>query len=440
MFNTEKIKKIPYYGALALLIYMPFHVFLSQWLSTFTGGLNGWKVAKDVFIMLAVWVSFALVIYTKKYKNTPYLSFTLLAFSYLALHMLLYFAFGNTDQGVASLGTVYNNRLTWLFIIGFSAALLTPKLVTPRKLGEVLLGVSTIVCLLGVAQFVLPSDVMTTFGYGKDRGTKASFAIDDKPDLPRAFSTIRDPNSLGAFLIIPITLIWSVLFKKEHEQKRLLLSGLLMLHGLVLFLTFSRAAWIGVAISVLVASWLHYKSWIKQHRRSIIAAMLVLAVGLFSFGYAFRDQYFVQNVIYHSDENTEADLDSNALHYELAEGGLREFSENPVGDGPGTAGIVSIQNDGKGLLTENYYIQILHEVGVIGLAIFVGFFGYIIYALKKSKSALGLTLFATGIAYAVMCLVMHLFTNEAVTTQWWLLAGTILALSATPSKPKRKNH
>lgn len=436
MLQIGKITKIPYYGALAILAYMPFHIFLSQWLSTFTGGLSAWKVAKDVFIMLLVWVSFGLVIYAKKYKNTRYLWFVGGAFAYLGLHMLLYFVMGNTDQGVAALGTVYNNRLIWLFIIGYSAFLLTPKLFTFKKLGQVLLGVSMVVCLLGLVQFVLPSDVMTHFGYSKDRGTKSVFFIDDKPDLPRVFSTIRDPNSLGAFLIVPITLIWMLLFKKEHENKRMLLLGMLMLHGMTLLLTFSRAAWIGVTISVIIATWLQHKSWIRQNAKIIGGVVLVMLSIVFLAGYALRDQYFVQNVIYHSDETTRAELDSNELHFKLAQDGLDEFKENPVGDGPGTAGIVSIQSGPNGLLTENYYIQILHEVGILGLAIFIGFFGYILHKLKQNKSTLGLVLFASGIAYAVMCLVMHLWTNEAVAT-WWLLAGLILPIRNSHNKQSK---
>ncbi len=420
-----KLLKIPYFGTLVLLAYMPFHIFLSQWLSAYTGGLEVWKVAKDVFTILLVLVSVGLVLTSGKYKKTPFRWFAAGAALYLGLHILLYCINKDTSFGVAALASVYNNRLLWYLGIGLSAALLTPEKISQPKLIKLVLIVSTITVAVGLLQYVLPKDVMSHFGYSLERGVKPAFFIDDKADLPRIMSTLRDPNSLGAYLILPILLLGQMVIKAKKD-KRLLFGGLLGLHGLALFLTFSRAAWAGTAIGTGLIMWINYKKtlidWIKKYWL-IWAAVLILVVGG---GYLARDQYVVQNIIFHSDETTQAELDSNALHGEFISRGAEGIISNPLGHGPGTAGIVSIQNPGGSLLTENYYLQIGYEAGVVGLALFIGLWLATIKRLQWSTQ-LATGLFATSLAYAVMALLMHLWTNEAVAAQWWLLSGLAMA-------------
>lgn len=47
----------------------------------------------------------------------------------------------------------------------------------------------------------------------------------------------------------------------------------------------------------------------------------------------------------------------------------------------------------------------------------------LIWYLFEQKTSLAITLAAMGPAYAVMAVVMHLWTNEAVAILWWLCAG-----------------
>jgi hypothetical protein len=425
----ETLKKIPYQGGLILLTYMPFHMLFSHWLSTYTGGLEVWKITKDVFTILLVLLSVVLVVYSKAYtKAKIYIPIVVSAVIYLGLHITTYLLNRETELGVATLASVYNNRIIWYLIIGMSAVLLTPKEVLAPRLIKLILLISTFVCFLGLAQYLLPADVMKHFGYSVERGAKPSFSIDDKDDLPRVFSTLRDPNSLGAFLILPITLITVLLLTPKHQNRRQMLGGMLIIHSLILFLTFSRAAWIGTAISVSVALWIGHKSKFKK----ILDKYWLILAGLIALlvfgGFLLRDQYFVQNVIFHSDETTQAELDSNDLHLEFIRRGVNGIIEQPLGHGPGTAGLVSIQNPGKGLLTENYFVQIGYEVGLFGLMIFVIFL-IVIAKRKVYESNLSNTVVACLYGYLFLSLVMHLWSNEAVAAQWWLLAGFLLIQS-----------
>jgi hypothetical protein len=156
---------------------------------------------------------------------------------------------------------------------------------------------------------------------------------------------------------------------------------------------------------------------------SLVSGFLILGVG----GYILRDQYVVQNLILHSDESTQASEDSNELHIRLAKEGAIASIKTPEGHGPGTAGIVSIQNPNGGTLTENYYVQISYEVGIVGLIIFVSIWGHALFKLQKNREMLSSCLLASGTAYVTLAMLMHLWTNEAVAAQWWILAGIVLA-------------
>lgn len=424
----NKIKNIPLWGTYTLLAYMPLHLFIAQSFSAITGNIELWKAGKDVFTILLVALTFVLVLKYKVYKGTNYLLLGGLSIGYLLLHLLLYKVYQDTTFGVAALATVYNNRLFWFLGIGMGAALLLGKSMRLNPIIKVVLMVSTAVSIFGILQYFLPKDFLTHFGYSLERGARPMFFIDDKPDLPRIMSTLRDPNSLGAYLMIPITLLTYYWFKLP--KVRTLVTGLLMLHGLALLLTFSRSAWLGTMVSVaLLLLFLYGKStWIfvKRYAPVGVVVLAVFVAGAF----LLRGHYFVQNVLVHSDEST-TQTDSNNLHWQLVRDGTAGVLELPQGHGPGTAGIVSIQNEDGGVLTENYYVQIAYEVGMIGLAIFVTVTVLVYRGLYGRTDALSLVLLATFWGYVITNNLLHTWSNESVAAQWWLLAGLVLGTTTS---------
>ena len=60
--------------------------------------------------------------------------------------------------------------------------------------------------------------------------------------------------------------------------------------------------------------------------------------------------------------------------------------------------------------------------------------GYVLYLLARNRSLLASCLLASAVAYAVLCLIMHLWTNEAIAATWWVTAGLVIG-----QKP-RLNH
>ncbi len=296
--------------------------------------------------------------------------------------------------------------------------------INPRKVFKIVIILSTIVCLIALLQWFLPKDVMTHFGYSLDRGVKPNFFIDDKPDLPRLFSTLRDPNSLGAYLILPITILAAAWFRLKNA--RILITGLLLLHGLILLLTFSRSAWLGAVLSVIVVLlWQHKDATVKFVQKSWLI-LLIAICGLLVISFLLRDQYFIQNVIFHADENTKL-ADSNERHLNYTLNGIEDVVDKPIGYGPGTAGPVSIQTK-KHVLPENYFVQITYEVGIAGLILLLAMMYLTVKRLYGRQDFYSRAMIGTFIGITLCALLLHTWVNEAVAAQWWLLAGLLTGL------------
>jgi hypothetical protein len=411
-------------GGVGLFVYMPFHILLSQWLSTYTGGLNGWKIAKDIVAALVTILCIVTVIIARKYTKL-YMWLVGITALYTLIHLILLIS-TNQPFDTGLLATVYNTRLLWFVLIGYSLVLLQPRELLARRFMNLLLVLSTIVCVIGLLQWILPKDIMTHFGYSIDRGVKPNFFIDDKPDLPRVFSTLRDPNSLGAFLILPITLLSHMLVEGWKTKRRMFLGGLLTLHVLILCLTFSRSALMGVVLSVGSVFILGYYKYLLALARRFVIPLAILCIVTLIGVFVLRDQYIVQNVVFHSDENTQL-TDSNNLHVIQIEKGLDGIVDQPLGNGPGTAGLVSVHNKNGGLLTENFFIQITYEIGVIGLLVFIGFLYLVVKRLwELRKNHIAQALIASFVGLVFMDMLLHTWANEAVAVSWFLLAGAAL--------------
>lgn len=216
-------------------------------------------------------------------------------------------------------------------------------------------------------------------------------------------------------------------------------SGILLVQLLALFLSFSRGGAVGLIVAFSVMAILQYRKWISKHAFPLILGLSVAIVLVGTFSYLHRDQYIIQNIILHSDENTVGVEDSNDLHVRLSKEGATAVLSDPFGHGPGTAGAVSIHIPNGGFITENYYIQIAYEVGIMVLIVFLGIWGYVFALLNRRQSILGNCLIASAVSYLVLGIIMHVWINEAVAAQWWILAGIIIGTKNKINKKQINN-
>ncbi len=410
---------------------MPFHVFLSQSLSLLTGGLNEWKVAKDVLLVMLCLLTVVLVWWNRK-STKLFNALIVITAVYTMLNIVLWVAHPHVVSHTSSLlGFTYDLRLFGYLILGYGAALLEP--IDLRRLRNVLLIVSLVVAGLGVLQYFLPSGLLTHLGYSPARGVLPNFFIDSNPEFPRIMSTLRDPNSLGAYLVLPGTLLTIMVLRADSQRRRLIYGGLLLLELAAVYLTFSRSAWAGEAIAIVLVTWWQYRKWslsmVRRHWPAVIVLVLFLSAGAYS-------QRHNPIITHQTTLQSPGTLDSNQAHLYKVEHTIKGIEQEPLGHGPGTAGLASIHTTNGSNLSEDYYLQVGYETGVLGLLIFVGTQALLYVRLwPRRNTQLGLALLATFWAYLIINLVLQQWDNEAVAAQWWIVAGVLLA--STPGIKKK---
>lgn len=437
-YYIEKSQRAALWIFFGLLAYMPLHILLSTWLGNMFGLLELAKVFKDVVLL----AGFSLVIVASirqpgfKLLLKDKLVWLIGAYALLTLGTAL---LRPTDQDAEILAIVYNLRFLVFFLYGTLLTLIYKPSWLQKNAVNVVLAVAGLVLAFGFVQYMwLPDDALARIGYGRDNGVLPAFFIDDKPDLERIMSTLRDPNSFGSYLIIVLSLIFSYLLVTKNKDLKNVYLGLLALGLLCLWFTFSRSAWIGAFAALLVLVALHYKRpkniTLDKRLVSLLAVGLVVVLaGLF----VARDSYFIKNVILHADESTVLE-DPNELRVRVWRQSIDAVADQPFGYGPGTAGLPSVRNDIQGtVLNENYYLQIMYEVGVLGLGLFLAILvvvGYRLYGLV-GNSRLALALLASFIGLVITNFLVHIWANEAVAYTWWGLAGLAISLD---SKKVRK--
>jgi hypothetical protein len=412
---------------------MPFHIFVSQWLSVATGGLDVWKLGKDAALAVLTLFSICLV-YQQRSTPREFNIIVGLAGAYALLHIILWVVHPTLFRDSAILGIIYNNRLFAYLLLGMSAGLLLShdnvRTAMPR-LCKIVIAVSTVVAILGIAQYFLPKDILTHFGYSVERGVRPNFFIDDNPAFPRVMSTLRDPNSLATYLLLPLTLLAVQIshLSRYTTRYKLLLALLGAVHVTALYLTFSRSAWLGATITMAVVIWWRFSSQfvyiIRQWWPLCVISVALIGMVLFTL----RHNATVDGVLTHSTSAQMGQYDSNEYHWLYVMRGIEGIWHNPFGHGPGTAGLASIQNPNGGLLTENYYVQIGYEVGVAGLALFIGVQIWLYTRLVRGRDEYTAVLVATFWGYVAVNTLLHIWSNEAVAAQWWLMTGVMLAAS-----------
>ena len=132
-------------------------------------------------------------------------------------------------------------------------------------------------------------------------------------------------------------------------------------------------------------------------------------------------------MILHEDPNEENDVNSNDGHWESLVDGTERMIRQPFGAGVGSTGSPSLLGDTP-LVIENYYLYVAHEVGWLGLGLFLALLFMILRRLWQLRSDwLALAVFASGVGIAVAGIILPVWVDDTVAIVWWGLAGIALA-------------
>lgn len=424
------------FGLGIVFVLLPFHAFISTWGGTAIGPLWLWKSWKEMLLVLLFVATFGWLVYAGRLREVFSRPYTIVLACYVALTLVMTYVFLTRNGAeAAAVGLAMNLRYLLIAIIAYAVFRYTDNL-KPwlERAGRFVVIAGLIVSAIGVVQsLILPADFLERFGYSETTIAPATL-IDDNPDLLRAFSTLRGPNDFGAFLILPIIL--TLAYARQFPLWFSIISMFFMSWALVL--SSSRSAWIGALVALGVYGALEIGK--RLSRRTLIYGALGIFVAGFIGLYAAVTVPVVRMAVFHSSPGDPSLFEGSTEDHFIATGaGIGRVVDNPLGCGAGCAGPASYYGESP-RISENYFVQIAEEVGVLGLVLFillVTFIGRELLTTKHTRP-LSRALFAALIGYAAVGLFLHVWADDPLTMTWWLLAGAVIGYNESQQWKKSK--
>lgn len=412
-------QKVIQWGLLLIIGIMPFHAFISVFLGSIFGHqtlIQAWKDILTAFLVLItsiiVWQSPEL-----RRKITTPTSLTIVAFVGLSLLVSL------ATINLTTPSFWYGVKVDLEFLLLFVVAQLALNHKTETWAIRLIVISSTLVALFATLQAtILDKNFLTHFGFGTH--TLPPYQLID-PALPlniRVIGTLAGPNQLGSFLILPICLMTYLIIKKHRFVMFLPLAACFF----ALIHSYSRSAWIGAIVS------LAFTLMLSLPRKAAIAICmggLIFLLVMFGYRQKLMNRYpKLQYFLLHSQSTGSAFKSSNDGHLLSLEQGISGIKAHPLGGGLGSAGPASFKSSST-LITENYYLQIAVETGLLGLALFLAITGLLAKDLLAGRhhSLLAAPCLAALAGLSVINLFLHGWADSSTALIFWGTAGATVA-------------
>jgi len=234
------------------------------------------------------------------------------------------------------------------FMIFYSAAVLFRDSKTIKLVLVAVVLSTLILSLLGIYQYF----------FIKIPTAAAWVDVKSFPELAtRVYATLENPNVLGEYLGLSIPLLAGFFFASARIRHKLFLTVVVCILTLCLGLTFSRGAWLGLAVSVFIFALL------KEPR--LIVLIIVLAI--------LSPMFLPQVVMNRIASIGSLEESSNAYRITIWKAALRMIKDYWLtGVGLGLAAFSRVYRDYMiagtlAIHAHNLYLEICIELGVIGI-------------------------------------------------------------------------
>jgi len=314
----------------------------------------------------------------------------------------------------------------WWFMIGTYWVLRSQLTLDQRmrqKVTQVVLWVALVVTVFGVYQFVADAlGVPMEFTLLRLHDTKLALGF------PRIQSVGIEPMYFSNYLFWPIVIALGA----QLQRKRFgwLESGVVLAGVICLVLGISRGAWLAAALAGVVYVYLVVSSKVSARliwgQLGLVAAGLVISasllIGLTSFKNA---SVFVDHALVKESAPTQ----NASLHGRVttATEAIEMFKRQPLlGGGVGSFGIQHRLEDGEFSLVTNEYLELLAEVGVIGLLAYVVAMGALLWSWWSKRKALPIATLVLACS-----LIAHLIQGITISPLYLMWFWGFLALFAS---------
>ena len=245
----------------------------------------------------------------------------------------------------------------------------------------------------------------------------------------RVYSTLDNPNVLGQFFILSIPLVLAFAMSVKKRSLRISYTVILLISVMCLIFTWSRAAWVGVLLATGIIL-------IKKDKRFVGVCVFALALAPFVL-----PQSILERIV--SIGNT----DDSSIHYRISVWTaslymVRDFFFTGVG--LGTDAFFSaypryaLGGANFALHAHNFYLQLVADMGIMGLVTFVLIIltCYRCIANIKSNSPLikyiGFAISGSLIGYLFQGMAETMWYNYHMILIFWIFMAFAYIASVTP--------
>ena len=401
-----------------IVVHAPLSVFIGSKIPAFALGIKAWKEIMIVIAALLVVLRYGQRL-ARDFRRDP---LVILCGLYAVLHIVL--ALPAANGGLAAIaGLMVDLRYTAYFVLAYVVTRYNPRY-RAWLWHTAAIGAAVVLGFL-LAQFVLPVDFLKHLGYNE--ATIAPYMlVDMNPAFVRYNSTLRGPNPLGAYAIIVVSIAaawWLIRAKKLRDKRWLALPAFYSVVGLVaVWVSYSRSALMAVAGSIgLVAALRFGRRVSRRVWLASIGIMIACAAGL----YLIRGTEFFHTVIIHDNPATGAHATSNDDHAKSLSAGIMRMAQQPLGAGVGTTGSAAAYGSTPYII-ENQYVMVAHEVGWLGLVLFMVIYVLVLHGLwRQRRQWYAVGLWASGIGLAFVGIVLPVWADDTVSIVWWGLAAAV---------------
>ena len=401
-----------------IVVHAPLSVFIGSKVPAFALGIKAWKEIMMVIAALLVVLRYGQRL-VRDFRRDP---LVILCGLYIVLHIVL--ALPAANGGLAAIaGLMVDLRYIAYFILIYVVTRYNPRY-RAWLWHTAAIGAAVVLGFL-LAQFVLPVDFLKHLGYNE--ATIAPYMlVDMNSAFVRYNSTLRGPNPLGAYAIIVVSIAtawWLIRAKKLRDKRWLALPAFYAAIGTVaVWVSYSRSALAAAAGSIgLVAALRFGRRVSRRVWLAGIGIMLACIAGL----YLIRNTEFFHTVIIHDNPTTGARTTSNDDHVKSLSAGIARMTQQPLGAGVGTTGSAAMYGSMPHII-ENQYVMVAHEVGWLGLVLFVLIYTLVLCGLwKQRRQWYAVGLWASGVGLALVGIVLPVWADDTVSIVWWGLAAAV---------------
>lgn len=359
-------KKISYYFIILFVVYIPFYRFFQALLEShtlFSDRMVFWTTHwyEPVFLVLAISVLLSKLLVNRKLSWVQIIASLLILFGIISS----FFISPTVGRGFEGFRLSIFPLVVFLLALEIGFAEREKKVILNAYLVTV-----TIIAIWAIIERFLPSGYWTIWGVLRDN--TYWYGFHKAGEYVQSVSLVGGPNQLASYLLPAVFLPIAGLREKTRNKNISLAVALLSLIVIVIFLTFSRSAILGLTVGLFFLLWALLKSSILR-KITIVVALFVVA--LLSYFYLKNPSF--EEFLNHGSSQSQHQAAMEMTFTELQHRFSTHSSSFWLGGGLGTAGPIAIKYQ-DGIVSESWYLEVILELGAVGLMLYLAFFAIIL--------------------------------------------------------------